>query len=354
MLGSNKRIDMSDAAAVRFAAATVDRTRGVPADKLLADELELVQTLRSLMAYQPETVRETLRHIAIVAAGALSCEVAVARIEHDGRQIVEAVGLDKPAVDELERGIVSPPFDVNETDARVDQVAPVAWIRFGADLSSSISLPLGAPPVAGVLALGHVMAKPRGFTSLCQRIGRAIAESSDLLLSQAVARERLATERDLLVRANGTDPMTGLANRRAWDEEAARIAAAPSGGCGFVISCDLDGLKEANDKYGHAVGDALIRAAANLLQTSVRSTDLVARIGGDEFGVMLRGADARTAARIRSRIKRAERQWRVTEHALKPRLSVGIAEIVGRDVDAALRAADARMYTNKRSRAGKR
>jgi diguanylate cyclase (GGDEF)-like protein len=201
-----------------------------------------------------------------------------------------------------------------------------------------------------VLALGHSNARPRGFTSLCQRIGRAIADSSEILLSQAVAREELAQERDQLVRATGTDPLTGLANRRAWDAEVARAASSPNGLPGYVISCDLDQLKQANDRYGHATGDALIRAVANILQASVRSTDLVARIGGDEFGVLLRGANARTAARIQSRIKSAERELCVTEHCLSPSVSLGRALIVNGDVEAALRAADTNMYSDKRSR----
>jgi diguanylate cyclase (GGDEF)-like protein len=350
VLGFARRPEMTDAVVIRVAAAAVDHTHGVPASKLLDDELEIVHTLRSLMAYQPDTVRDTLRHIATVAAGALSCEVAVARVESGGKRVVVAVGLGRPAVAELELDMDEPPFEIDGKQLLVNQVAPQAWTRLGADLASSISLPLGAPPVQGVLALGHSNARPRGFTSLCQRIGRAIADSSEILLSQAVAREQLAQERDQLVRATGTDPLTGLANRRAWDAEVARAASSPNGLPGYVISCDLDQLKQANDRYGHATGDALIRAVANILQASVRSTDLVARIGGDEFGVLLRGANARTAARIQSRIKSAERELCVTEHCLSPSVSLGRAPIVNGDVEAALRAADTNMYSDKRSR----
>jgi diguanylate cyclase (GGDEF)-like protein len=232
----------------------------------------------------------------------------------------------------------------------VDQVAPSTWLRLGADLASSMSLQLGAPPVFGVLALGHSNARPRGFTSLCQRIGRQIADSSEILLSQAVAREELSRERDMLVAASGTDSLTGLANRRAWDEEVARATAADAGLSGFVITCDLDHLKKTNDRYGHAVGDALIRGAATMLKSSVRSSDFVARIGGDEFGVLLVNASARTAARIRARIKRLERHWRIPEHNLTPRVSVGVASIIDGDVVAALESADLNMYSDKRAR----
>lgn len=351
VLGSNRPIEITDGDAVRLAVMTVDRTHGVPADKLLADELELVQTLRALMAYRADNVRDTLRHIARVAADALSCEVAVVRVEHDGRHIAEAVGLRPTAVRALETEHADrPPLD-SASEARVEQVAPESWARLGAELASSMSLPLGTPPLHGVLALGHARTQARGFTSLCQRIGRAIAESAELLIAQAAAREQLASERDLLARVSGTDPLTGLANRRAWEEESAAIAAQRTGAAGYVIASDLDRLKIVNDRYGHAVGDAVLRGAANLLVSSVRSSDLVARVGGDEFAVLLRGANANTASRIKQRIRRAEGQWRVTEHALTPRLSVGIAEIVDRDVPKALAAADARMYIDKRRRA---
>ena len=350
VVGANRRLDMSDSSIVRLAVSAVDRAHGVPADKLLADELELVQALRSLMAYQAENVRDTLHHIATVSARALSCEVAVIKVQHAGGRVAEGIGLPRPVVRELEaESEAKPPLDSGD-EPRVDQVASEAWLRFGAELASSMSLPLGAPPVHGVLALGHARTHARGFTSLCQRIGRAIAESAELLIAQAVAREELASERDLLARVSGTDPLTGVANRRAWDHEAEAIASGSRKECGFVIACDMDDLKETNDRYGHAAGDALIKGAADLLQSCVRGTDLVARVGGDEFAVLLRGASAATTAGIRQRIRRAERQWRVTEFGLAPRLSLGVAEVIDTDIAAAMKTADARMYVDKRRR----
>jgi len=79
VFGANRPITLGDSELVRLAAAAVDRTDGVSADKLLADELELVHALRVLMAYRPVTVRETVRHVATVAARALSCELGPAR-----------------------------------------------------------------------------------------------------------------------------------------------------------------------------------------------------------------------------------------------------------------------------------
>ena len=83
----------------------------------------------------------------------------------------------------------------------------------------------------------------------------------------------------------------------------------------------------------------------------MRDTDLVARVGGDEFVALLRGADATAARRVVARIRNAERNWRVTEAGLTPHLSMGVAPVVNNDVVAAHAAADRRMYANKRSRA---
>jgi diguanylate cyclase (GGDEF)-like protein len=351
VFGSEHRIALSDAELLRLAADAVDRIDGVPADKILADELELVHALRRMTAYRPENVADTMRHIAQVAAAALSCEVAYVRVEREG--IALTTGLD--AVENGAIG-VSPALDgylasmAAHGIAIVEQTGGEPDSLFGIQIASHMALPIGNDPAYGAIALAHAAARPRGFTSLCQRIGRAVAEAAELLIAQAVAREQLAAERDLLIRMTGTDALTGIANRRAWDDEVRRLAEGELSS-GYLISCDLDGLKEANDRYGHPVGDALIRATASLLTSTVRDGDLVARIGGDEFVVLLRGADERAARRVYRRIRRAELGWRVTEHGLTPSLSIGLACMVGNDAEAARAEADARMFVNKRKRA---
>jgi hypothetical protein len=102
-----------------------------------------------------------------------------------------------------------------------------------------------------------------------------------------------------------------------------------------VLTCDIEGLKAVNHRYGHAAGDALIRAASNLLSSSVRDRDVVTRMGGDEFAVLLNGADLTVALGVRRRMRRAERRWRITEFGIRPRLSIGVAAVAGNDVEAA-------------------
>jgi diguanylate cyclase (GGDEF)-like protein len=350
VLGSQRAIALRDSELVKVAAAAVDGIHGISADKVLADELEVVQALRALMAYKPITVRDTARHIAAVAAHALSCEVAVIRVELDGQIHVE--GLDIRSMSSL----TGPDADghlatiAERSGPVVEQVVAPHPDVFGLEVASHLTLPLTGEN-RGALALGHAIGNARGFTSLCQRIGRAIADAADLLISQAHTREQLASERDLLARLVRTDALTGAGNRRAWDDA---VKAWPSerGGStiAHVITCDLDGLKMVNDQFGHAAGDALIRGAANLLRSCVREVDLVMRVGGDEFVVVLASADESDARRIVRRLRQAQRLWRVTEYGLTPRISIGFAPVVDGDLDAARAAADKSMYQSKRRR----
>lgn len=353
VFGADRPVELMDADAVRLAAAAVDDAKGVPADKLLADELELVHAVRDLMAYRPETVRDTLHHIATVAASALSCDVAIIRLQQQGAvPVTEAVARGSRTAAPLEPEIDLYLAGATDADEPIlDQANVPARTMYGVALASHLTLPIGVGPRIGALALGHAADRPRGFTSLCQRIGRAVAEAAELLISQAIAREELAAERDLLARMSQTDPLTGAANRRRWDDEVARYAASPDPLVGSVLTCDIDGLKAVNDRYGHVAGDALIRAASNLLSSSVRDRDVVTRMGGDEFAVLLNGADLTVAIAVRRRMRRAERLWRITEFGIRPRLSIGVAAVAGNDVEAARAVADRRMYLNKRRRA---
>jgi diguanylate cyclase (GGDEF)-like protein len=100
------------------------------------------------------------------------------------------------------------------------------------------------------------------------------------------------------------DPLTGLANRRQFDQALnAAIAALPRAGASHaVLLLDLNGFEQVNDVYGHGIGDELLTILAKRLVTAVRGGDLVARLGGDEFAILalhLMGAEAATSIAIR-------------------------------------------------------
>ncbi|MGF1469881.1 MAG: GGDEF domain-containing protein [Sandaracinaceae bacterium] len=149
----------------------------------------------------------------------------------------------------------------------------------------------------------------------------------------------------------GCDELTGLANRRtfrqALDRELARFRR--TGDLPSVVLLDLDGLKEINDRHGHARGDEAIERVSGTLTATVRATDLAARIGGDEFAVLLPATDAFQAMRAGERVRAAVEAQRVAGVAL--RISIGVAtatEVVG--ADHLLAQADQRLYGDKARR----
>ncbi len=214
------------------------------------------------------------------------------------------------------------------------------------------AVPIGRPNPFGVLVVAHAATRARGFTNLCQRIGHALAEVAELLLVQAMSREQLAADRDRFARQARIDPLTGLENRAAWDEhlaaeEARRVRYSRSVS---IVAADLDNLKAVNDRYGHEAGDRLIRAAANLLRKHARGSDRIARVGGDEFLILMPETGQHGAGRYLARVRSAVRRIQANEVS-GLRLSFGAATArEGESLTAVMARADAAMYAAKKRR----
>ena len=151
------------------------------------------------------------------------------------------------------------------------------------------------------------------------------------------------------------DALTPLLNRRAMVRELGRIRtfAHRYGVSASLVYFDLDGLKAVNDRYGHAAGDAALQAVAARLVANVRESDIVGRMGGDEFAVILVQADQSVAeAKAGSLAEAVEREpMRFGDWSAPLHVSYGVCEIVQDAAPEALVAqADAAMYARKRQR----
>ena len=139
------------------------------------------------------------------------------------------------------------------------------------------------------------------------------------------------------------DPLTGLANRRALElfqlEEAGRLAS--------VLALDLDHFKRINDTHGHAAGDAVLREVARRLSPLVRHGDLVARVGGEEILVILKGAGDAVAHRVAQSACEAVRGAPVEIEGGSVDVTTSVGVAVGPLDDALLTRADAALYAAK-------
>nr|WP_239521166.1 GGDEF domain-containing protein [Blastococcus saxobsidens] len=196
------------------------------------------------------------------------------------------------------------------------------------------------PPAARVHAAfallagsaGAWAAEPSGFLSPWITL---IAASVVLVEVQARLAGQLRT-------AAGTDPLTGVANRRAWEEQASRhlARAARSGEPLSFVLLDLDDFKEVNDRDGHSAGDDLLRTLTAGWSRRLRHADLLGRYGGDEFVLCLPATDEAAATELLTQLA-ATHPFTWTGGVAEARPGDTLATVLAR--------ADAQLYRRKRS-----
>ncbi|MBY6017746.1 diguanylate cyclase [Halomonas denitrificans] len=158
------------------------------------------------------------------------------------------------------------------------------------------------------------------------------------------------------VRLASTDPLTGLANRRHFQSHCrdAVLRSQESGAPLTLLYLDLDDFKLVNDRFGHEAGDAVLAEVAKRLQGSLRLHDLLARIGGDEFVIVLEETDFERAEQLAGRIKQAFARAITLPggERVHQGISIGLASSPadGSDADALINAADRQMYHAKQGK----
>jgi diguanylate cyclase (GGDEF)-like protein len=204
------------------------------------------------------------------------------------------------------------------------------------------------PILVGDEAFGAVAVWPPGGR---EPIGAALAELMEAL-ANAGPRLARALEADKRAAHASSDRLTGLANRRKFDELVAQ--AEPRGPrTGALVYADLDRFKLLNDSLGHPAGDAALTHFAHIIQSQIRSGDLAARIGGEEFAIWLPKADLETgvriAERIRVRLGTTAWDWKGRPWPLSASFGVAACPETGAALKMLPAQADAALYVAKNS-----
>jgi diguanylate cyclase (GGDEF)-like protein/PAS domain S-box-containing protein len=142
------------------------------------------------------------------------------------------------------------------------------------------------------------------------------------------------------------DVLTGLYNRAYFEEELARLERGRHFPVSVIIG-DIDRFKAANDVYGHVAGDNLLREAAQVIKAAFRGEDVVTRIGGDEFAVLLPMTDTHATAEAVARIKQSIATYNEAHRTCPLAISFGAATAEAGPLTETLKEADKRMYREK-------
>jgi diguanylate cyclase (GGDEF)-like protein len=208
---------------------------------------------------------------------------------------------------------------------------------------------IAAPLLAGERPVGAIILSRRSREAWPDSARRLLDAAA---LEAAVALERAYTVREAEARA-ATDQLTGLPNRRYFDEFCGLLARRRRAGDAIgVLMIDIDRFKALNDNFGHGVGDEVLRAVAGAIAAAVRDDDVPARVGGEEFAVLLRNPGDGVAAEVGERVRQAVGALDLRKHGVdRVSVSVGVAvaqgadEAIGQIVDRADRA----LYRAKRT-----
>jgi diguanylate cyclase (GGDEF)-like protein len=179
-------------------------------------------------------------------------------------------------------------------------------IRIGNDSPADVNLPTEP--------------NPRELQTACRLLAEIVRlRRHELAVSEV--RHRLYTDAF-------TDPLTGLSNRRAWDKNLReRLKAVSDSHCLCLALFDLDFFKKINDAFGHAAGDEVLTSVASAICESLRQDDFVARIGGDEFGLLMWVTDIHASPAAVERVRLALPEGLAKSKTCQVTASAGVAVV---------------------------
>src|SRR5216683_184136 len=291
----------------------------------MARSLDVVETSEVALV-------ETLAAVRLDAGALWLKERAAFRLAH-------ASGLDLHEIEDFTREtgphVKATVTAIGRSESRVDRGLGDGWNALRAQLRVK-------GRVVGVMTVGTKL--PRVFGA------------SDLLFMAAVADQvAIALDRARQFSSEArTDHLTGLANRREFErimEREVALAERHNRKLSLMV-IDLDNLKRINDRRGHRAGDGALKLVAEQLQRVVRTSDICARIGGDEFGLAMPETNLERAQEVASRLRIAVMEASLAARSPEPvEVSIGLtAWSEGQDWQAAYEAADGALYEDKRRR----
>ncbi len=243
--------------------------------------------------------------------------------------------------------------------ACVERVHTVAQADLQADEATSVQISRVQTAIHGIETRA-VKDEVLQAISAITDISRSRRDTQQVAFGMLAERiDQLGSQLEEAKRESETDPLTGLGNRKRFERAAQRavqihtLTRAPVS----LVLIDLDHLKQINDHYGHAAGDTTLQAiAGSLSKVFLRESDVICRIGGDEFLAVLAGTDEKIAERLAARLVQHVASTTAPFATDAPALSVsaGYAAYRGTEgVDAWLGRADAALYRAKREGRGK-
>jgi len=260
----------------------------------------------------------------------LSREIVAARIDENGlsdRDIASLsrhiLGATPETIEQIGRRIEQ---TLEATVERIDQAA-CREKRYGRDLQSfqqAVSVEADTQTLHGLVV--QLLERTKAMQEQTEELQRQ-------LLGSASTVTMLRQDLEVARREANVDGLTGIANRRAFEFELARLAAeAELDGTRFsVLLADIDDFKKFNDNYGHILGDQLLKLVARTIVRCVKGQDVVARYGGEEFAILLPTTRLADALGLAVQIRKAVASSRLTlRHSNKDlgtvTISIGVAE----------------------------